>query len=170
MSRIQIQTNDIGGLALEVWIIAGHVPFQTVGFHTGNSPNPVYCVFADVQFAGQFADRPMCRTVLRFPARGFQNPCLQLGRDDGWLLAWILKFQKSAPPSLRNRFFHRENGWSCGLQAFLNLRITAAIGQHQHHTCSQDISGGKASRYRHLPQFISLLRTQFDWLGMKGAT
>ena len=47
--RIHVQPNDIGGFALEIRIVTGHVTFQPMRFQTGFFPGAMHGVFVHTQ-------------------------------------------------------------------------------------------------------------------------
>ena len=70
LRRAQIEAEDVGGFALEIGIVAGHVAFQTVWLEARLLPNPVHGVFADAQHGSELAATPMCRPVVGLSAGG----------------------------------------------------------------------------------------------------
>jgi len=63
--RMQVQTNDVGGLLLEVWVIRGHITIQPVGLEAVLAatekprqtplPKPLTPAIDERVAAGQFA-------------------------------------------------------------------------------------------------------------------
>ena len=71
--RIQVQADDLGGFALEVGIVRSHVALEPMRLETGFLPNLVNHCFADAELGGEFAARPMSRTVARLASGRGEN-------------------------------------------------------------------------------------------------
>src|SRR6202007_2271785 len=82
LRRVQIQADDVSRLALEIRIVAGHVPLQTMRFHAGLFPDTMDSILADTQLYSQLAAAPVGGTVLRLSASGRKYPCPQLRSED----------------------------------------------------------------------------------------
>ena len=79
LRRPQIQSDNVGGFAFELRIVAGHVTLQAMGLQSSFFPDPMHRVFADSQRCRQFAATPMGGTVAGFLASGRQNPARRAG-------------------------------------------------------------------------------------------
>ena len=75
---VQIQPNDIGGLALKVWIVGGHVAIQPLRLEAVLDPHPRHHHMTDLELPCQPARAPLRGPVRRRMLESpFQNPCLQ---------------------------------------------------------------------------------------------
>src|SRR5271167_236414 len=63
LRRMQIQTNDIGGFGLKVWIIRGHVAFQPMWPQSMLAPHPRHHHVTETQSGGEFARAPVGRAI-----------------------------------------------------------------------------------------------------------
>src|ERR1700743_2614904 len=63
LRRVQIQADDVSRLALEIRIVAGHVPLQTMRFHAGLFPDTMDSILADTQLYRQLAAAPVGGTL-----------------------------------------------------------------------------------------------------------
>src|SRR3954470_1619016 len=106
--RIEVQADDIGFLALEIGIIAGHVAFQTVRLQTSCAPDPMHHVFADTQFLRQLAAGPVGRSIARLATSCRQYLGLQLRCDHARLLPGWRSCSKPSTRCSRKRFLHWE--------------------------------------------------------------
>jgi hypothetical protein len=79
LRRVQVEAEDVGGFALELGIVAGHIAFEAVGLQAGFLPNSMHGVFADAQRGGQFAATPVGGPVAGFSPRGGQDAGAQSG-------------------------------------------------------------------------------------------
>lgn len=93
LRRIEIEPDDVSRLALEVWIVGGHVAFEPMGFEAGLLPNLVNHRLADAEFSGELAAGPMGRAVAGLAARRRQDPGAQLGREFRRALAGPMRFE-----------------------------------------------------------------------------
>jgi hypothetical protein len=138
--RVQIQADDIRRLLFEVRIIAGQITFQPMRPDTGRSPDSVNRILADAQMLGQFAARPMGRTVHWFPARCLQNSGLQPGRDHRGFFARMPDQRKALDSLLfKSRFLQRDRR-SCRLEPLLNLTVRSPLRQHWNQARSKYIA------------------------------
>jgi hypothetical protein len=86
LGRVQIQADDVCGLAFEVRIVAGHVALQAMRLQTSLFPDAMHSVLADTRLDSQIAAAPVRRSILRLPAGGGENPRPQLRSEHrGWL-------------------------------------------------------------------------------------
>ena len=82
LRRMQIQTNDIGGFGLKVWIIRGHVAFQPMWPQGMLAPHPRHHHVTETQAGGEFARAPMGRAITGLALHApLQNARLQRRRE-----------------------------------------------------------------------------------------
>src|ERR1700677_970549 len=62
---IQIKSDDLSRLALEIRIVAGHVALQSARLQLRPVPDSLHTVFTDPQTARQFPAGPMTRSIFR---------------------------------------------------------------------------------------------------------
>jgi hypothetical protein len=70
LRRIQIQSNDVGGLGFKIRIINGHVSFLPVRLDAGGPPDAMNRIFAEIQLPCQLPNPPVHRTILGLAPRG----------------------------------------------------------------------------------------------------
>jgi len=71
LRRVDVEPDHIGGLALEVWIIRGHVALQPMGLKAGAPPDPRDHHMIDPQRPRQLAAAPVSRAIIgRAPGPG----------------------------------------------------------------------------------------------------
>src|SRR5262245_56942196 len=93
---IQIETDNIGGLAFKVRIVAGNVALQPMRLQAGFMPDALDGIFADLQVFGQFAARPMSGSVTGLASRGFQYLRLQSRSDHRGFLSRMPDLQQAS--------------------------------------------------------------------------
>ena len=91
--RIEVETDDVGGFALEVGVVGGHVALQPMRLEVGFPPNTMNQVFADAEFFAEFAAGPVGRTVARLAAGGIEDFGAQADGEFRWWLPWAVGFQ-----------------------------------------------------------------------------
>ena len=79
LRRFDVQSDDVGGLGLELGIVGEHVALDPVGLKSGPLPDPRHHHVVDPQLLGQFAAAPMRRAITRTPAGRLQNPRFERG-------------------------------------------------------------------------------------------
>ena len=80
LRRIQVQTDDVSRLGLKIRIVAGHIPFQSVGFQLGLGQNSLHRGLAERQLLGQFPAGPVRAAVRRLLLRSPDHAGLHLRR------------------------------------------------------------------------------------------
>src|SRR5215813_8336376 len=93
LRRIQVQTDDVSRLGLKIRIVAGHIPFQSVGFQLGLGQNSLHRGLAERQLLGQFPAGPVRAAVRRLLLRSPDHAGLHLRRCGTWLAALMTAFQ-----------------------------------------------------------------------------
>ena len=144
LGRVQVETDDVGSLGLEVGIVAGHVTLQTVRLQAGLPPDAVHGVLADAQSGGQLAATPVRRAILGRLARGGKNPRPQLGRQHRGLLSRMRRIQPVEPRS-QKALFPAADGWRGGSQPQLDGTVLCAFRQHQDQFGAKDIPSRQRS-------------------------
>jgi SAM-dependent methyltransferase len=82
MSRwVEIKTDNIRGLLLEVRIVRGHVALDPMGLQSMLTPHPRHHHMAHAQLLPELARAPLRQPTGRCPARRLQNPRLKLRRQ-----------------------------------------------------------------------------------------
>ena len=127
---VQIEAEDVGGLALELRIVAGQVAFQSVRLQAGFLPNPMYGVFADTQGGGQFAATPVRGPVAGFFSRGGQDAGTQSGSPNLGFLAGMIRVQ-SFQSVLPEALLPANDGRRSGLQLPLDGVEGRTFCQHE---------------------------------------
>src|ERR1700759_4443959 len=69
LRRVQIQSDNVGGLRLEVRIIACHIPLQPMRLQPSFFPDAMDGILADAQLRGQLAATPLRGTIPGLSAR-----------------------------------------------------------------------------------------------------
>jgi hypothetical protein len=88
LRRVQIQSDNIGGLALKVGIVRRHVSLEPMRLEPMPGPDPGDHHMGEPERLRQPARTPMGRPILRPPARPVENPGLHLrGEHRGGLPA-----------------------------------------------------------------------------------
>ncbi len=99
--RLQVQTDDLGRLALKVRIIRDHVGVQPVGAYPVLAPDALYCREGHVtQLGCQFAAAPVGGAVTWLGFEGaIQNPSFELGYSTNGRASWVMGYQSSQSSS-----------------------------------------------------------------------
>jgi hypothetical protein len=87
LRRIEIEPDNVGGLALEIRIIARHITLQPMWLETGFLPDALHSVLADVQVSSQFPAGPMRGTVAGLASGCGEHSRLQCRCDHRRLLS-----------------------------------------------------------------------------------
>ena len=106
---VQIQSDNVGGLRLEVRIIACHIPIQPMRLQPSFFPDAMDGILAEAQLRGELAATPLRGTIPRLSARSGQNPGSQLrSQHRGWLsrMAGI----QSVQPRSKKTLLPSDNG------------------------------------------------------------
>jgi hypothetical protein len=90
LRRIQIQPDDVGGLAFKLRIIAGHLAIQPVRPQLGLRQYPLHRGFADARLLGQFAASPMRAVVVGLLPCATEDTGLHSRGDRAWPAAPVL--------------------------------------------------------------------------------
>jgi hypothetical protein len=77
LRRIEVEPDHLRGLALEVWIIRGHVAFQPMGLEPSAPPDPRDHHMIDSQRPRQLAAAPVSRAILGRATGPSQNADFQ---------------------------------------------------------------------------------------------
>lgn len=98
---LQVQTDDLGRLALKVWIIRDHVGIQPVGAHAVLAPDALHRTEGDISQLGcQFATAPVGGAVTRLGFEGaIQHPGFELGDGANGCASWVMGYQSGQPSS-----------------------------------------------------------------------
>ena len=153
---VQIQSDNVGGFSLEVWIIACHIPIQPMRLQPSFFPNAMDGILADAQLRGEFAATPLSGTIPRLSARSRQNPGSQLrGQHRGWLsrMAGI----QSVQPRSKKTLLPSDDGRRRSSQSLLDRAERRSLSQHQNQPGSEYISRRQRSGLSNATQFQLLL-------------
>src|ERR1041385_4295059 len=161
LRRIQIESDDIGCFAFELRVIAGHVALQPVWPQFGLRQNTLHGGFANAQFLGQFAARPMRAAVAGF---------LLCAPDHSSLHRWcrpprlgsLMTSLQAFDAMLLESDLPLGHGRRTRAQRLLDLAICQAIGERQDEAGAEHITGGKTSRLCPIAQFLALFITEFE--------
>src|SRR5215475_14411762 len=77
LGRMDIKTNDVGGLGFEIGIVGGHIALQTMRSQTRALPYPSHRHSWNAQMSGQLTHAPMSRPVWRLSTGPCQNASFQ---------------------------------------------------------------------------------------------
>ena len=158
---MQVQTDDVGGLLLEVRIIGGHVAVEPLGLEAVLAPHSGDHHVGDTQFGTQFAGAPMGRGTRLTLDRPFENASFQLWGKRARLLTGMAAKQtrqallvKALAPPINEVIVAGE------LLADLGPRIPARKQQNQARPASAVGSAGLT--HGSLAQFHAFHLRQFD--------
>src|SRR5947199_357216 len=91
--RIEIESNDVGGLLLKLRVIAGHVSFEPMWFELGLCQYPLHGGLTQPQRPGQFPTRPVSTAVGWFLLSASKNSSLHGRCGRARLTAFVLSLQ-----------------------------------------------------------------------------
>ena len=142
LRRVQVETEDVGGFAFEIGIVAGHIAFQTMRLQTRFLPNAMHGVFADAQRGGQLAATPVGGSVAGLSPRGGQNAGAQSRSQHSGLLAGMIGVQ-SLESVLPEALLPANDRRRRGLQPLLDGIEGRAFRQHQDQLGAKHVPGGQ---------------------------
>ena len=157
---VQIQTNDIGRLLLEVRVVRGHVALDPMGLEPVLAPHARHHHVADLQMGGELARGPVRRGT-RCMARTLQNPRLQRRREHTRHLAYVPAVE-SGDPLLSEALAPAGHKASAALDALARFIPRMAIGKEQNQSRSSGIFRPIRSAARSPAQFHTLRVRQAD--------
>jgi hypothetical protein len=70
---MQIKSDNVSRFAFKLRVITGHVALQLVRFQSRPMPDPLHGILADPQLCGEFAARPVRRSLLWFATYRIQD-------------------------------------------------------------------------------------------------
>lgn len=169
LRRPQIQAENVGGFAFELWIVASHVTLQAMGLQARFFPDPMHRVLADSQRGRQFAATPMRGTVAGFLAGGGQNPGAQSRSQQRSLLAGVIGIEP-VEPGLEETLLPADDGGSRGLQLPLDRAERRALSQHQDKLGAKDVARGQRAGLSNAAEFQTLVAGEGDFAAGRHTT
>jgi len=154
--RVQIQADDVGGFALEVGIVTGHVTLQSMWLQACLLPDPMHGILADTQLGRQLAAAPVRGSILWPPARSRQNPRPQLRSEYRCGLTGMAGIQPVDAGS-QEPLLPAADGGCGGSQPHLDGVPGGTVGQHQDQPGTKCVSGRQTSRHRDAAEFPPLV-------------
>ena len=130
LRRVQVQADDVSGLAFKVGVVAGHIALQPMGFQAGFLPGSMNHILADLQMGGQPAAAPVGGTLVGLLPGSGANSGAQGGSKNLSFLTRVEGIQ-TLQPSLQKTSFPARNGGRGGLQPLRNEAKGETLGQHQ---------------------------------------
>ncbi len=165
--RVQVETDDVGGLRLEVGVVRRHIAGQPVWPHVRLAPNPLYDVLVHAEVGREAAARPVGRPVGRRAACGGQQagaqPHRQLPpRPAPVTVRQALHAVLQEPPTPLG------DGRTRDVEPRLHRPCGNALGEEQHDLGALDESRGQGVRAGDLLEVIALYVGQMNRLSFKG--
>ena len=167
--RVQIKADNVGGLLLEVGILAQHVTAQPVRLKAVASPNPRNGHVIGAELGGQPTAAPVGGSVLRATTGPLQNACLKL-RGIGPHFATLMTghqsrqtaCQKTLSPALHIRGTTPKHA---GYRTHSKPRA-----QRKNNLSASGILGSNRSRPNPPAQFSAFRRTNHNFLVLHSLT
>ena len=167
--RVQIEADNVGGLLLEVGILAEHVTAQPVRLKAMPSPHPRNGHVIGAKHSGQPATAPVGGSVLRATTGPLQNACLKL-RGIGPHFATLMTghqsrqtaCQKTLSPALHIRGTTPKHA---GYRTHSKPRA-----QRKNNLSASGILGSNRSRPNPPAQFSAFRRTNHNFLVVHSLT
>src|SRR5438552_4779881 len=145
LRRVEVKTNDIGGLRLKLRIVARRVSLQTMRFHPRTHPDPLHGRLAQAQGSSHLAARPMRRALRRQVLQFLEDS--RLYRSGGYSYPGSpITRNQPFDPLLFESLFPASNSRRAGLQLLGDHLIGLAIRQGQNQSSPENLSGTSNSR------------------------
>src|SRR6185312_7691162 len=162
LRRMQVQTNNVRGLLLEVRVIRSHIAIQPVGLEAVLAPHARDHHMRDTQVLGQLTGAPLCRAIRRLTLhRPFQNPSLQSWSERAGLLTGMATEkprQTLLPKPLAPAI---DEGVTAG-QFAANLCPRITLLKQQNQACTARVIRSPGLARRSLTEFYVFFLRQFD--------
>ena len=167
--RLEVEADDVCGLALEVGVVGGHVALEAMRLDVGLAPNAVHEILADAEMLGEFAAGPMGGTVGGLVTGGAKYPGAQPRRKLRGRLAGAMRFEP-VEAALEEALFPARDGRRSRVELFLDGVVGEAVGEQQQDLGAQHEAGGQRLRARNLVELSALLEVQLNGFAFKRHT
>ena len=155
LRRIDVEPDHIGGLALEVWIIRGHVALQPMGLKPGAPPDPRDHHMIDPQRPRQLAAAPVGGAIIgRVPGPG-QNAGFQ-PRSALTHRPPLMAGKQTCQTLLRKAGLPTSDVSRAAAQGLLDGGPRLTFGQHQDQPRAAHVTGAQHPRAHSRTKFLSL--------------
>ena len=144
LRRVDIQAEDVGGLALEVGVVRGHVALHAMGLDPVLLPGPGHHHVMQAQFLRESPGAPVGRSIGGRLLRPGQDASLHARRQHLDLAA-LVPGVEPGQSLLDEPFLPLANEGSRAGQLLLDLRIRDALGQQQDDASDAGVSGSALS-------------------------
>src|SRR5262245_26462524 len=142
LRRIEVQTDNVRRLPLEVGIVRGHVAFEPMRSKAGALPNPSDHHMVDAKSAGQLAATPVGRAI----GRTAPSPLQDLGLEFHSSLldpAAPVSSKHARQPMLLEAPLPAQDIGRAAPQRLLDCRPRFTVSQHQNQARSAHVAGTK---------------------------
>jgi len=161
--RVQVQANDVRGLALEVGIVRRHVAFQPMRLESRPCPHTRDHHVADAEFGAELARAPVRRAVLRRRTGLLQDLGFQCRGPHPRLTTHVTRVEPADPAFLEAPLPAGDVGRAAA-QSLLHLGVGAPLVEHQDQTRPLNHLRARAAQAGELLELPSLCRCNAEAL------
>ena len=157
--RLQVETDNVGGLGLEIRVIAGHVMTASGRLQASLGPDPGHSHMATAEGSGKLARTPMGGAIGRFAMQGpINNAGFQPFSARSYSLARIAS-KETRKTSFKKTVSPEFDGIDAARLAATDRGQRLPASQAKNNRRSANIVGATALTATHSFQFPSLRRT-----------
>ena len=165
LGRMQVETDDIGGLGLEVGIIGRHVAIHAVRLDPVLLPNPGHHHVMDSEFLAQPTGAPVRGAIGGLLPGVVQNPGLHAGGENGHGPSLVARVQSREPLFQEPLLPLADKGLGT-IHLLGDLPVGGSLGKEEKHSRDAGVLGPTSPAPYPSLEFVALCFSQLDGLGL----